>query len=62
MDAIKLIFFNLLTRTKSEKGQTLVEYALIIVLIALAAIIAMKYLGTSINTTYSTAGSTLLNP
>ena len=62
MDAIKLIFFNLLTRTKSEKGQTLVEYALIIVLIALAAIIAMKFLGTSINTTYSTAGSTLLNP
>lgn len=62
MDAIKLIFFNLLTRTKSEKGQTLVEYALIIVLIALAAIIAMKYLGTTVNNTYSNAATTLSNP
>ncbi|QEM68884.1 Flp family type IVb pilin [Geobacter sp. FeAm09] len=62
MDTIKLFVINLLCRAKSEKGQTLVEYALIIVLIALAAIVAMKYLGTAASNAYSNAASTLANP
>ncbi|KAB0666540.1 Flp family type IVb pilin [Oryzomonas japonica] len=62
MDTIKLFVINLLCRVKSEKGQTLVEYALIIVLIALAAIVAMKYLGGTVNNTYSNAASTLAKP
>lgn len=62
MRTIKLIVFNLLTRARNEKGQTLVEYALIIVLIALAAIVAMKYLGGTVNNTYSSAASRLTNP
>ncbi|QEM68885.1 Flp family type IVb pilin [Geobacter sp. FeAm09] len=62
MDAIKLLFINLLCRVKSERGQTLVEYALIIVLIALAAIVAMRYLGTAVSNTYSNATSALANP
>lgn len=62
MKSIKLIIFNLLARAKSEKGQTLVEYALILVLIAFAAIVAMTYLGGTVNNTYSKAASTLTNP
>ena len=44
---------------KDEKGQGLVEYALIVVLIALAAIVAMKFLGGSVNNVYQNAGTTL---
>ncbi|KAA0890454.1 Flp family type IVb pilin [Oryzomonas rubra] len=62
MDTIKLLIFNLLTRAKNEKGQTLVEYALIIVLIALAALVAMRYLGTAVSNSYSNAASSLANP
>ncbi|WP_218043391.1 Flp family type IVb pilin [Oryzomonas rubra] len=62
MDTIKLFIISLLTRIKTEKGQTLVEYALIIVLIALAALVAMKYLGTAVSNTYSNATSQLAKP
>lgn len=62
MDKIKLFFINLLCRIKSKKGQTLVEYALIIVLVALAAIVAMKYLGGAVNNSYSSAANKLESP
>jgi len=62
MNRIKLFAINLLTCAKSKNGQTLVEYALIIVLIALAAIVAMKFLGGTVNNTYSSAASSLANP
>ncbi len=45
-----------------EDGQTLVEYGLIIVLIALAVIVGMKFLASSINNTYSNAGTRLATP
>ncbi len=45
-----------------ENGQTLVEYGLIIVLIALAVIVGMKFLASSINNTYSNAGARLEAP
>lgn len=35
-----------------EKGQGLVEYALILVLIALAIIVAVNLFGTTLNTTF----------
>jgi len=44
-----------------EEGQDLVEYALIVALIALAATAGMKTLATAINTTFSNLGSTLTN-
>ena len=44
---------------KDEKGQGLVEYALILVLIAIVCIIAMKYVGGSTNNTISKVGSAL---
>ena len=62
MKSFKLVIFSLSARAKSEKGQTMVEYALIIVLIAMAAIVAMKYLGGTVNNTYSSAASTLATP
>ena len=44
-----------------EEGQDLVEYALIVALIALAATAGMKTLATAINTGFTTLGTTLNN-
>ena len=55
MNAVKRFAKKCRTMVSSEKGQTMVEYALIVVLIAIAAIVAMKYLGTSVNNTFSKA-------
>ena len=51
---------NLMIRLwKEEEGQDLTEYALLLVLIALAAITVMGTLGTAINNVFSTAASKL---
>lgn len=42
---------------REEKGQDLVEYALLIVLVGLAAVAAMGALASSISATFSTAGA-----
>jgi pilus assembly protein Flp/PilA len=42
-----------------EEGQDLVEYALIVALIALAATAGMRTLATAINSGFTTLGSTL---
>jgi pilus assembly protein Flp/PilA len=39
--------------TRKEEGAGLVEYALLVTLIAIACILAMKALGTSISTTFN---------
>lgn len=44
---------------KDEKGQDLVEYGLLVTLIALAAIAVMTTLGTAINTAYTNAANQL---
>ena len=62
MNTIKLFVGSLLCRIKSDKGQTMVEYALIIVLIAMAAIVAMKYFGGTVNNAYSSAASKIASP
>jgi pilus assembly protein Flp/PilA len=43
-------------RLVQEEGQDLIEYALVIALIALAATAAKKTLGTRLNTAYSDIG------
>ena len=43
----------------SEKGQGLVEYALIIILIALIVIIALQLLGPTLGNTFSNITTTL---
>ena len=44
---------------KEEEGQDLTEYALLLVLIALAAITVMSNLGSAINQVFSSGSSTL---
>jgi pilus assembly protein Flp/PilA len=44
---------------KEEKGQDLTEYALLLVLIALAAVAAMNNLATSISGAFSNAAASL---
>lgn len=46
-------------KIKSEKGQTLVEYALLLVLIAVIVILMVKGLGGSANNTFSKVNSAL---
>jgi pilus assembly protein Flp/PilA len=54
------ITMNFLKRLwQEEEGQDLVEYALLVVLLALAATIGMKSLATAINTTFIAAGTNL---
>ena len=45
-----------------EQGQTLVEYALIISLVALACIAALVFLSGKIQALFSDAGNSLANP
>jgi pilus assembly protein Flp/PilA len=42
-----------------EKGQTLIEYALIIAIIVIVVIAAMRLLGPQISTTYNTITNSL---
>ena len=44
---------------KEEEGQDLTEYALLLVLIALAAVAVMGTLGNAINNVFSSGASTL---
>jgi pilus assembly protein Flp/PilA len=44
---------------KEEEGQDLTEYALLLVLIALAATTTMKTLGTTISAIFTNAGTSL---
>jgi len=48
-----------LNRLKSEEGQDLVEYALVVALIALAATTGMKTLANDINAVFASLGSQL---
>jgi pilus assembly protein Flp/PilA len=51
---------NVLRRLwKEEEGQDLVEYALLVVLIALAAIVAMQGLASAISDAFANAASNL---
>jgi len=44
---------------KDENGQDLIEYALVVALIAFAATAGMSTLATAINTAFTNVGSTL---
>ncbi len=44
---------------QEEEGQDLTEYALLLVLIALVAIVAMKSFGSAVSNTFSNAASNL---
>ena len=45
-----------------KKGQGLVEYALILVLIAIVVIVILTFLGSQVNNTFSRIGSAVRTP
>jgi pilus assembly protein Flp/PilA len=47
------------TKLQSEEGQDLIEYALVVALIAFAATAGMSKLATSINTAFNNMAATL---
>ena len=53
------IYFAVRNLLEREEGQDLVEYALILALIALAATIGMKAIADDINAAFLSLGSTL---
>lgn len=61
-DWIKMLYIRLLTSVqslRSEKGQGLVEYALILVLIAVVVIVIMTSLGHKTSTVFCTVDSAM---
>ena len=52
-------YVKFLTALKSEKGQTLVEYALLLVLIAIIVIAMVKGIGQNANNAFSKVNSAL---
>lgn len=59
MNFLNELYVRFITGIKSEKGQTLVEYALLLVLIAVVVILMVKGLGGSANNTFSKVNSAL---
>jgi pilus assembly protein Flp/PilA len=53
------LYVNLKTAMASEEGQDLVEYALVVALIAFGAITGMSVLATDINTAFTNIGTIL---
>jgi pilus assembly protein Flp/PilA len=47
---VRLLLDKLIAKAKREDGQGLVEYGLILALVAVGAVIALKAMGTSVNT------------
>jgi pilus assembly protein Flp/PilA len=57
--AVKSAPSALAGRAKSERGASMVEYALLVGLIAVFCILAVTFLGHSISTLFNTAGNTV---
>lgn len=60
MNTIMLTIRTILMTLLDESGQDLVEYALVVALIALGATLSMKNLGTAISTMFVNIKATLL--
>jgi pilus assembly protein Flp/PilA len=53
------VYLKVTTALRSEKGQTLVEYALLLVFIAIVVYLMIKGTGKQVNCVYSTINSAL---
>jgi pilus assembly protein Flp/PilA len=58
-DTMLKLFVKLQCALIREEGQDLVEYALVVAIIALGATVAMKTLATNINNAFTGIGTTL---
>lgn len=45
--------------TDEDRGASMVEYALLVVLIAIIAIVAIRFVGNSVSSTFNDVGTTL---
>ena len=54
------MFQKLINFFKDEEGATMVEYALMLALIAIVCIAAVRIIGQNANTTFTNAGSSML--
>lgn len=59
MNVLRSLLLRLRSIVVNEEGQDLVEYALVVALIAFGAITSMKFLSSSINTAFSQISVTL---
>ena len=55
------LWTKLTTWVKEEKGASMVEYALLVVLIAIIAIVAVSVAGRQVSRSFSTIANTLSN-
>ena len=55
------LWTKLTTWVKEDKGASMVEYALLVVLIAIIAIVAVSIAGKQVSTAFSTIANTLSN-
>ena len=60
-DRLLKLSVNMQNRLMAEEGQDLIEYALVVALIAFAAVGTMKTLATDINNVYISIGTALTN-
>ena len=58
-DTMLKLYIKMQNLLSSDEGQDLVEYALVVALIALAATAGMKTLATDLNSAFSSVGTTL---
>jgi pilus assembly protein Flp/PilA len=58
-DRLLKLSINMQNRLMAEEGQDLIEYALVVALIAFAATVGMGSLATSINSAFVAIGKTL---
>lgn len=49
----------LMAQTKTERGASLVEYALLVALIAVVCIVAVSFLGRKASSNFNTVGSSI---
>jgi len=56
------LIVRIFTALRSEEGQGLIEYALILVLIAIVVIVMLRGAGQQVNAVYSSINSALATP
>lgn len=62
MKPLKNIYIRMRSMLRDDKGATMVEYALMVVAIALVALVGVKAVGTQLNTTYDTVKTQVTPP
>jgi pilus assembly protein Flp/PilA len=59
INLVSRICINLQSLVRSEEGQDLVEYALVVALVAFGATAALQTLGSGLNSAFTTISTTL---